>query len=102
MTTAARAYLSQPADDRLETRLPRRLKHDAEAVARAHGQTLSQLVLEALAERVSADYAATQQWHLTPGETAALLQNLALSADEPAPLTAARDRAVAMLGENPR
>lgn len=101
MTAAALAYLQQPADDRLETRVSRRLKRDAEAIARARGQTLSQFVLMALADRVAADYAATLEWHLTPGETARLLQALAQPDQETQQLADARARAAAIFGDNP-
>lgn len=70
------AYLDLPADDRLETRLPRRLKQDAEAIARAKGQTLSQWVLAAMAEKASAEYGITLDWSLTPGETETVLRAL--------------------------
>ena len=101
MTAANRAYLDLPANDRLEIRLPRRLKLDAEAVARANGQTLSQWLLAALAERTRLAYADTLQWSLTPGETAELARVLAMGASPTAALQAAGERADAMFGPLP-
>ena len=74
---AAQAYLDQPATDRLETRLPRLLKAHAEAVARSRGESLSEYVVELLAERVADEIVSTQEWRLTPTEQAELLRVLA-------------------------
>ena len=101
MSAATRAYLDLVADDRLEVRLPRRLKADAEAVARASGQTLSQWLLTAVAERTSAAYAETLHWSLTPGETATLVRVLSAATDSTAALRAAGERAQAMFGALP-
>lgn len=95
---SAQAYLELPADDRLEARLPRRLKRDAEVVARARGETLSEYVTEILAERVASEIVATQSWRLTPGEQAELLRVLAGPAPETAALGAARERAAEIFG----
>lgn len=90
-----KAYLELPADDRFEARLPRLLKRDAEAVARARGETLSQYVVKAVAEKVAEEIAATRQWSLTPGEQAELLRVLAT----PAPTTAALETATRRVEE---
>lgn len=97
-TVSAQAYLELPADDRFETRLPRRLKRDAEAVARARGETLSEYVTELLAERVAEDIIAAQTWRLTPGEQAELLRVLAAPAPDTPALRAAQARAAALFG----
>lgn len=86
---SAHAYLDLPADDRLETRLPQILKQHAEAVARAKGATLSQYVVEALAQRVSAEIGGIHEWRLTAVEQAELLRILA----SPAPMTSALEEA---------
>lgn len=94
-------YLQMPADDRFEARLPRQLKQDAEKVARAYGQSLAQLVVRALAEKVTAEYALTQSWQLTPPETAELLRILAQPAVATSSLLQARREAEALFGQNP-
>ena len=91
MTATAQAYLELPADDRFETRLPAVLKRHAEAVARSKGETLSEYVLEVLAEQVATDIVATQEWRLTPTEQVELLRILAA----PAAVTPALERAMA-------
>ena len=100
-TEPVHSYLQLPADDRFEARLPRQLKQDAEALARARGQSLSQLVVRALAEAVSADYAAIQTWQLTPAESAALLRILAAPAAPTQALEHARREAEDVFGPNP-
>ncbi|MBI5608764.1 MAG: hypothetical protein HY902_07770 [Deltaproteobacteria bacterium] len=95
-------YVDLPADDRLEARLPRRLKADAEALARARGQTLTQWLLAAMAEKISADHAQGLQWQLTPAETETMLQALAAPYVAPSGLLAARAKAEALLGPNPQ
>jgi uncharacterized protein (DUF1778 family) len=94
----ARAYLEQPADDRLETRLPRLLKRHAEAVAKARGETLSEYLVALLAERVAKDIAITREWNLTADEQAELLKILATPAVETPSLKKAMRRAEALFG----
>jgi uncharacterized protein (DUF1778 family) len=95
---AAQAYLDLPADDRLETRLPKVLKRHAEAVAKAKGETLSRYVVEVLAERVSDEIGSTQEWRLTAVEQAELLHILAAPAPTTAALKAATRRAEKLFG----
>lgn len=97
-THAAQAYLDLPADDRLETRLPRVLKRHAETVARAKGETLSQYVVEILAERVADEIGRTQEWRLTVTEQAELLRILATPAPTTEALGAATRRAEELFG----
>ena len=95
---AAQAYLDLPADDRLETRLPKVLKRHAETVAKAKGETLSQYVVEVLAERVADEIGKAQAWHLTATEQAELLRVLAAPAPTTAALEAATRRAEKLFG----
>ena len=76
MNDAARAYLEQPAVERFETRMPAILKRHAETVAEAQGASLSQYVMQALAERVAADMSRHVEWHLTIPEQVVLLNVL--------------------------
>lgn len=96
------AYLDLAADDRFETRVPSRLKRDAETVARARGESLSQYVLRIVAERVAEDFPTTQEWHLTPSEQFNLLRVLAGPDAETPELVEARKRAQAVFGPTPK
>lgn len=95
---AAQAYLDLPVDDHLETRLPQVLKRHAESVARARGETLSQYVLEVLAERVAAEIVQTQELRLTATEQAELLRLLAAPATVTPALAEATRRAEELFG----
>lgn len=95
---SAQAYLELPADDRLEARLSKVLKRHAETVARAKGETLSQYVIETLAERVAAEIGVIQEWRLTAAEQAELLRVLAAPAPTTAALAAATRRAEDVFG----
>lgn len=95
---AAQAYLDLPADDRLETRLPKVLKRHAETVARTRGETLSEYVVEVLAERVADEIGSAQEWRLTVSEQAELLRILAAPAPTTAALEAATRRAEKLFG----
>ncbi|MBL0169675.1 MAG: DUF1778 domain-containing protein [Gemmatimonadaceae bacterium] len=91
MTSAAQAYLALPADERFETRISTALKRHAETVAKAKGESLSEYVLEMLAEKVAMDIVATQELTLTPTEQVELLRILA----SPAVVTPALEQATA-------
>ena len=95
---AGQAYLELPADDRLETRLPKVLKRHAETVAKARGESLSEYVVEVLAERVANEIGSTQQWQLTATEQAELLRILAAPTATTAALHAATRRAEDLFG----
>jgi uncharacterized protein (DUF1778 family) len=100
---ATQAYLELPADDRLETRLPRRLKQDAEAVAKARGESLSEYVTTLLAERVAQEIVTAQEWKLTPAEQVELLRILSAPPPVTPALKTARKRAAALFGsQRPR
>ncbi|SRR5258706_2775655 len=92
------AYLDLPADDRLETRLPKLLKRHAETVAKARGESLSEYVVDVLAERVANEIGSTQEWRLTATEQAELLRILAAPAPSTAALQAATRRAEDLFG----
>ncbi len=95
---AAQGYLDLPADERFEARLPQVLKRHAETVAKSRGETLSEYVLELLAERVAEDITATQEWRLTAPEQAELLRVLASPAPTTSALNAATRRAEELFG----
>ncbi len=95
---AAQAYLDLPADDRLETRLPKVLKRHAETVAKSRGESLSEYVVEVLAERVANEIGSTQEWRLTATEQAELLRILAAPVPTTAALQAATRRAESLFG----
>lgn len=97
-TKAARAYLNLPADDRFEARLPKLLKRDAESVARSRGETLSQYVVDVLAQHVADDIVRTEEWHLTPTEQATLLRVLATAPPDTRALDKATKRAGKLFG----
>ena len=95
---AAQGYLDLPADERFEARLPQVLKRHAETVAKSRGETLSEYVLELLAERVAEDITATQEWRLSAPEQAELLRVLASPAPTTPALNAATQRAEELFG----
>lgn len=92
LSQSARAYLSLPADVRFETRMPTLLKRHAERVAMSKGESLSQYVVQVLAERVAEDFAMTIEWQLTVPEQLALLRVLSAPAAPSSALDAARQR----------
>jgi|SRR5579883_434551 uncharacterized protein (DUF1778 family) len=95
---AARTYLELQADERLELRIPGLLKHDAEAVARAHGQRLAQYLIALIARHVAEDARSVIEWTLTPLQQAELLRILASPAPTTPALEAARERARDLFG----
>ncbi len=101
MAEATLAYLDLLADERFEARVPRRLKKDAETVAKAAGFSLSEYVLRLLAERVAEELPRTQQWRLTPDEQATLLRLLAQPSEPTTALEKAREQAKKLFGPNP-
>jgi uncharacterized protein (DUF1778 family) len=98
MATAALAYKSQPSDARLDVRLPSALKAHAEAVASANGETLSEYIIQVLAERVAKELALTRDWHLTIPEQQELLRILVQPKKRPATLLEAATRAKKLFG----
>lgn len=100
MANAALAYKSQPSDARLEVRLPKALKEHAEAVASANGETLSEYIIEVLAERVAEELAVTRDWHLTIPEQEELLRILAKPKQRPVALLEAAEHAKKLFGSD--
>jgi hypothetical protein len=90
---SARAYLELPADERFETRIPALLKRHAESIASANGESLSQYVVQLLAERVAEDMSHALEWRLTAPEQLVLLRALSTSAPRTAALDVAEQRA---------
>jgi uncharacterized protein (DUF1778 family) len=81
-TAAAKAYLSLPADERQEFRLPKLLKAHLNEAATLQGEPVAQYVIAAVAERVTRDLAAATTWELTVPEQKRLLEVLV---EQPAP-----------------
>jgi uncharacterized protein (DUF1778 family) len=100
MPTASLAYKSQPSDARLDVRLPSALKAHAEAVASAKGETLSEYIIEVLAERVAKELAVTRDWHLTIPEQEALLRILTRPKKRPPALLKAAEQAKKLFGSD--
>ncbi len=100
MAAAALAYKSQPSDARLDVRLPKALKEHAEAVASANGETLSEYIIEILAERVAEQLAVTRDWHLTIPEQEELLRVLAKPKQRPLALLKAAEHAKKLFGSD--
>lgn len=101
MATGAKAYVNLQADERQEFRLPELLKAHLTDAAALQGQTVTQYVIEALAERVSRDLASATTWELSIPEQRRLLE---LLVTPPAPTTAmveAKRRADALFGPLP-
>ena len=94
------AYLELPADARMEVRLPSLLKEHAELVAATRSEKLSQLVIEALAEKVSGELAAARSWKLTIPEQAELLRVLAAKPLASRALARAGRRATKLFGKS--
>lgn len=97
-TDADLAYLELPADSRMEVRLPSLLKAHAEMVAATRSENLSKLVVEALAEKVSAELASARVWKLTVPEQVQLLHILGSKRRRSAGMSKARRRAHRLFG----
>lgn len=93
------AYLDLPADARMEVRLPSLLKEHAELVAATRSEKLSQLVVEALAEKVSDELASARAWKLTIPEQTELLRILAAKPVRSRALTRAVRQASRLFGK---
>lgn len=98
MTPAQAAYHSLPDDSRQEFRLPALLKEHITRAAAQVGQTISEYINAALAERVSHDLAATVVWNLTVPEQEELLRILASATGPTEHMKAAAARADALFG----
>ena len=71
---AAAVYRAMPADERQEFRLPALLKEHLGRVVALSGQSITEYIMAAVAERVTQDLATTGEWTLTVDEQAALLR----------------------------
>lgn len=96
---AGSAYLELPADARMEVRLPRLLKEHAELVAAARSEKLSELAVEALAEKVTEELVLARTWKLTVPEQAELLRILSTPPRANAALRKANKRARELFGK---
>lgn len=98
---AAAAYRGLAADERQEFRLPGLLKEHLARVVAETGQSITEYVTAAVAERVSRDLAASGEWALTVDEQAALLKLLASDAGPSERSRAAAKRAKTLFGDLP-
>lgn len=96
---AAATYRGLAADERQEFRLPALLKEHLARVVAQTGQSITEYITAAVAERVTQDLAATAEWTLTVDEQVALLKILASDAQPTARANAAAEKARALFGE---
>lgn len=101
MSNAATIYRALPAAERQEFRLPLLLKEHLSRAAAQSGQTVTEYITTALAERVTQDLAASSEWTLSIDEQAALLKLLANASEPTARAYAVAERADALFGEQP-
>jgi len=97
--SAATPYRGLPADERQEFRLPALLKEHLSRVVASSGQSITEYITTAIAERVTQDLASTVEWVLTVDEQAALLKILARDAVPSARAESAAERARTLFGE---
>ena len=86
-------YLQLPNDDRLDMRMPALLKEHADRCAKALGESLSEYIIQAVAQRVTDELPSTGSWQLSADEQAHLLKVLSLPAPVPERLRTAQQRA---------
>lgn len=98
-TDTERAYAELPANARMEIRLPSLLKEHAELVAGIRSEKLSELVIEALAEKVSEELASARTWKLTIPEQSELLRLLAAGPAVSPALAKASKRSISLFGK---
>lgn len=97
-SSAVATYRSLPADERQEFRLPALLKEHMGRVVAQTGQSVTEYINAAVAERVTHDLAASAEWALTVDEQVALLKILAGDAQPSERANAAAQRARALFG----
>ncbi len=100
--TAAKAYISLQADERQEFRLPGLLKAHLSQAAELQGETVTQYVIAALAERVTRDLAAATSWELTVPEQKRLLEILVAPPAPTRDMVEAMRRADKLFGAAPK
>lgn len=76
MTNSARIYRNLPANERQEFRIQTLLKEHLHRAAAQSGQTVSEYITDALADRVTADLVASNEWVLSVDEQAELMKIL--------------------------
>lgn len=96
---AAASYRGLAADERQEFRLPALLKEYLARVVAQTGQSITEYITAAIAERVTQDLAATAEWALTIDEQVSLLKILASDAGPSERANATAGRARALFGE---
>lgn len=101
ISRAAAAYRGLAADERQEFRLPALLKEHLARVVSVTGQSITEYITAAIAERVTQDLAATSEWTLTVDEQVALLKILAADEGPSERAKAAAKRARSLFGELP-
>lgn len=99
ISRAAAAYRGLAADERQEFRLPALLKDHLARVVSLTGQSITEYITAAIAERVTQDLAATAEWALTVDEQVALLKILANDAQPSERANAVAARAGSLFGE---
>ena len=98
---SAAVYRALPADERQEFRLPALLKEHLGRVVAVSGQSITEYITAAVAERVTQDLATTAEWVLTVDEQAALLKLLATDHAPAKRARAVARRARALFGDLP-
>lgn len=98
---SASAYRGLAADERQEFRLPALLKEHLARVVSLSGQSITEYITAAIAERVTQDLAATAEWTLTVDEQVALLKILAADAGPSPRAESVAERARALFGDLP-
>lgn len=101
MAATAKAYLSMPADERQEFRLPRLLKEHLNQAAALQGASVALYVIEAVAARVTRDLAEAATWELTIPEQRSLLELLAKPPAPTSEFMEAMNRADVLFGPLP-
>lgn len=96
---AAASYRGLAADERQEFRLPALLKEHLGRVVAQTGQSITEYITAAVAERVTQDLAANTEWALTVDEQVSLLKILANDAGPSERANSAAERARALFGE---
>lgn len=94
-------YVALKADDRQELRLPALLKAHVQRVAERHGQSATEYMLEAIAQRVTAELEQALTWELSAAEVGTVLQTLATPAAPTPAMIRARQQADALFGPAP-
>lgn len=98
LSDPATVYRALPAEERQEFRLPKLLKEHLARAAAQSGQSVTEYITEALAERVTEDLATYLAWNLTIEEQTALIEILARAQPPGERARAAAERADRLFG----